>query len=324
MSTHHDERYHNQPESGALSSHEQATLEAGRAAWASLRKTFEQWTAIGKAIKVLRDKADRDGRRQTFKILMRQQGFSMEGRPEDGRVLQKARVTRLLHIMEHLAEVQTWHAGLSPFQQVEWSSPDAVYRHCPVFAKSEAEDEGEKPPSAFAKVKEENRRLQEEVARLAADDVGDVVINRADTAPDIADTLVRGLPEAKIRNLIAALQKALKARAGEFEEASAALSDDPLQHLQAEVQIRLKREDWNRTDNVPAQVAIGDLLRQAQAHIRKGAGPRPDSAGKKKTWEKRVERQWRNWLDACSKLPGGGRVLLTDQRVQFLMKAKQA
>jgi len=99
-------------------------------------------------------------------------------------------------------------------------------------------------------------------------------------------------------------------------------SDDPLQLLQGKVQTLLERGNWNRKDNVPAQVAIGALLQQAQAHIRKSVGPRPPStSSKKKAWQKRFDQQWRSWLDACGKLPGGRRVLMSDSNVRFLLRA---
>ena len=45
----------------------------------SLHKTFDLWVAIGRAIVTLREKADRIGGRQTFKRLMAQNGFKMDG-----------------------------------------------------------------------------------------------------------------------------------------------------------------------------------------------------------------------------------------------------
>ena len=56
------DRHHNSPESGMLDHGDQATVEAGRQAINVLQKTFDTWITVGRAVKVLRAKADKDGR----------------------------------------------------------------------------------------------------------------------------------------------------------------------------------------------------------------------------------------------------------------------
>jgi hypothetical protein len=114
---------------------ENVLLEAARDAWGSLKNTFEHWISIGHALKILRDKADRLGGRWSFQKLREQQGLGE---------LDKGTITRLLRIMENLPKVVAWRETLTGKQQVEWSSPSAVFKHCPLFKPPKPESE--RPP----------------------------------------------------------------------------------------------------------------------------------------------------------------------------------
>jgi hypothetical protein len=117
----------NAPESMDFSASENAQLEAMRGAWSVLRRTFEQWIVVGRGLQTLRDRAERIGGRKTFQRLRDQQGIGQ---------LDKGIVSRLLKIMDNLPQVTEWHSTLGEAQQVEWASPNAVYKHCPLFAKA--------------------------------------------------------------------------------------------------------------------------------------------------------------------------------------------
>jgi hypothetical protein len=123
---------HSAPESGNLSQDEIVDVEAGLTAMRSLHKTFDLWVAVGRAVVTLRGKADRMGGRQTFRRLLDQQGFGD---------LDKATATRLLQILDRLAEVIPWHESLPAKQRREWASPSTVFKHCPVFCKPATEQE---------------------------------------------------------------------------------------------------------------------------------------------------------------------------------------
>jgi hypothetical protein len=122
----------NAPESAGLTPDERTYIEAGLAALALLRKTFESWVAVGRAIQTLRAKADRIGTRKAFARLLEQQRF-------DEFIRDKSTCTRLLRIMENLGEVSAWHAGLEPKQQMAWAHPSTVFLHCPIFKKPKAD-----------------------------------------------------------------------------------------------------------------------------------------------------------------------------------------
>jgi hypothetical protein len=111
-----------EPEPSNLTPDEHAYIEAGRAALALPHKTFEVWLVVGKAIQLLRVKADRIGTGKAFARLLGQHGFGK---------LDRATCTRLLWIMENIGEVTAWHAGLPPKKQMEWAAPSTVRLHCP-------------------------------------------------------------------------------------------------------------------------------------------------------------------------------------------------
>jgi hypothetical protein len=120
-SSHHNE--------DALSIDEHASVEAARSAFMALKRTFEHWITVGRGLQTLWLKAERIGDRQAFRRLREQAGLGESQ-------LQKATVTRLLQIIEKLPEVELWRREqLTQKQQFEWSSPSAVFKHCPVFAK---------------------------------------------------------------------------------------------------------------------------------------------------------------------------------------------
>jgi hypothetical protein len=162
----YDRRYRNDPESRDLTTEEATLFEAARQAIGLLKKTFETWMVIGKAIQAARARADRIGGGKTFRRILEQQGLA--------KVVPAATATRLLQIMEHLPEVSSWHAGLTDQQQVAWASPSAVFKHCPVFKQPGASKPRPQPaiakPENVAKVMEQQEvrieELQEELENL--------------------------------------------------------------------------------------------------------------------------------------------------------------
>jgi len=149
--------------STSFSASEDETLEAARAAWAGLSKrSFEGWIAIGRGIRILRRRADQLGGRNTFQRLMAEQGFRMDG-PKPERQFDKTTASRLLLVMEQETEVRIWHQQLTPVQQAEWASPNAILRHCPIFAKPKSTEPSASP---YAQLKQAHMALLEENERL--------------------------------------------------------------------------------------------------------------------------------------------------------------
>jgi hypothetical protein len=153
----------NAPESKTLDREELALCEAARQSALQLKLTFDNWMTIGRAVAALRKHADRLiekgwAVRTTFPRLIEQQGL--------GQLLDKAKTSRLLTIMDRLAEVQAWHATLSLKEQIAWASPDRIMRKCPLFNQP-AEP---KPPQPTIRHEPAHERLQvsELQARVAA------------------------------------------------------------------------------------------------------------------------------------------------------------
>jgi hypothetical protein len=100
-------------------------FEAAKEAAGLLKKTFEHWLVIGKAVTVAREIADREGGRQTFMRLIEQQGL--------GKVVDKATASRLLRIMRNLDAVRAWRETLTEGQQIDWAGPRSICRRCPAL-----------------------------------------------------------------------------------------------------------------------------------------------------------------------------------------------
>jgi hypothetical protein len=190
MTSEKEDRFHNQPETGSLSLAEHATVEAGRLAMSSLNKTLDLWIAIARAIKTLRDKANRLGGRWDFQRLMAQNGFRMDGTPHE-KILDKAIVSKLLTILDRLPEVIAWHEKLTPKQKREWAAPTTVLKHCPVFTKPKVE--GERKPTKAEQTTQELAKAQQEIYQLKQREDGDTFNAKTTPPEEIAAALFRQL-----------------------------------------------------------------------------------------------------------------------------------
>jgi hypothetical protein len=203
---------HNIPGLPSLSHEEITYVEAARAALVTIKRTFEFWIVIARGLKTLKDKAERIGGRFTFDRLREREGLG--GRDKHGKeILNKTRVSRLLAILEHVAEVEKWRADLTDKQRFDWASPEAVWRHCPVFAQPKNVGE-ERALSPYERLKEANIKLQEEIVALKkskdderwtptekAEDVATTIIGMfsLSKAKDIAERILSKLKEHKAR-----------------------------------------------------------------------------------------------------------------------------
>jgi hypothetical protein len=201
---------HNYPDLPSLSHEEITYVEAAREALVTIKRTFEFWVVIARGLRALKDKAERLGGRFTFDRLREREGLG--GRDKQGRdILNKTRVSRLLAILEPLSEVEKWRAEkLTDKQRFEWASPEAVWRHCPVFANPKAEDankaEAEVKMSPVALLKQEIAQLK---ARQADGSLFDL---KADEVKDIAQVIVANISEHKANALASAIAAAVKDR----------------------------------------------------------------------------------------------------------------
>jgi hypothetical protein len=190
-------------------SHEELTyVDAAREALATMKRTFEFWMVVARALKVLKDKAERIGGRFTFDRLREREGLG--GKRRDGTdVLNKTRVSRLLAILEHLAEVDNWRKELTDKRRFEWASPEAVWRHCPVFANPS--DLKERAPSPYEQLKQANINLQEEVAALRKYK-DDERWTPTEKAEDVATAIVGMFSPSKAKDIAQRILARLKSK----------------------------------------------------------------------------------------------------------------
>jgi hypothetical protein len=194
---------HNTPDLPSLSHDEIVHVETARSALLSLKKSFELWIGIARGLKTLRDKADRLGGRFTFDRLREREGLGKD-------VFDESRVSRLLAILEREREVVEWRAKkLTDKQRFEWASPEAITRHCPVFAKPKID--GEAKLSPYAQMKQANITLQEENEMLKQREDGDR-FKPTDTSDDIATVLVGMFSKEKARDIANRVLAKLKER----------------------------------------------------------------------------------------------------------------
>ena len=127
----------------ALTKAESACVERALDAMKEMRKTtFGNWVTIGRALKALHIKAEQLKRKKAYNVLREREGLGVD-------IIKKSRSSRLLKIIDNLPEVEKWRATLTDAERFDWASPEAVHRHCPLFAK----DAGPRAPNVDSIIK---------------------------------------------------------------------------------------------------------------------------------------------------------------------------
>lgn len=210
----------NAPESEAITLADMAVFEAARSAVILLKKTFETWVTIGRAVVRARDIANiRGGGRGGNRIFMRlieQQGL--------GKVVDKATASRLEKIMAQLPEVTKWHETLTTREQIDWAAPTTIMKRCPVFNSPKAEKGPKpKPPAKLDhaidslryhldQMDDDNRTAVIEKIAGKQREEGDL-FKPTDTAKDIAAVLVGMFSARKAEQIARDMLKMIKGRA---------------------------------------------------------------------------------------------------------------
>jgi len=225
----------NAQESEALTLADVETFEAARHAVVHLKRNFDAFVAICKAVARAQEIADARGGGKTFMRLIEQQGLSNV-------ITKKTTASEYERIAPHLTEVLKWHELLPENKKLAWCSPKSVIRHCPVFNKPKPETDNPKPLSPMAKLKqsvahleEQNRQLREQVKRapMWRDDapaaapapvaapasvaepektISGIRIEYTAAPREVATALIRKFSTAKAREIADALQVALAER----------------------------------------------------------------------------------------------------------------
>jgi hypothetical protein len=185
---------------------ERRILDAAHEALTSLKRTFENWRTMGRGLQLLREKADCIGGRDTFDDLREQAGLG------EKQGLKRSVASKLLRVMGELDAVEKWRATLTAQQKLEWSSPSAILKHCPVFNRLTAAS-GEPKRSPYAKLQQAHAAVLEENDRLKRrSEEGSLFDLRNDTVEIIADTIVGNVSPGRAEKIARAILKAIKTR----------------------------------------------------------------------------------------------------------------
>jgi hypothetical protein len=177
-----------------LTDDERKVFEDGASAIRDVEALFEEkWLPVGRAVVLSRECAKRINRNNAYLNILHERGIAIDG----------PTCSHLLRIMDSLDGVLRWYSALPANQKREWTHPRSVVRHCTIFHPAPAPSAPRKP-TRLDNALEENRALKEEVERFrsASDDHG---FRREDRATDIADFVLRALPEHKARAVMMAL-----------------------------------------------------------------------------------------------------------------------
>jgi hypothetical protein len=200
----YDRKQRTNADSQATTLDDITVFENARSAVALLKKTFETWVVIGKAVVRARDIATERGGGKTFMKLIEQEGLAS--------IVNKTTASNLLRIMEQLGEVTKWHETLQPRQQVDWAAPTTILKRCPVFNKPDPEAEKEKPLSMAKQTEMALANALERVAELESREEGDR-FKPTDTAQDIAVVLVGMFSQRKAKDIAERMLELLTKRA---------------------------------------------------------------------------------------------------------------
>jgi hypothetical protein len=185
---------------------ERRTLDAARDALISLKRDFEHYRTMGRGLRLLREKADCIGGRNTFDDLREQAGLG------EKQGLKRSVASKLLRVMSELDAVEKWRATLTAQQKLEWSSPSAILKHCPCFNRLTAAA-GEPKLSPYAKLQQAHVAVLEENDRLKRrSDEGSLFDLKNDTVETIADTIVGNVSPGRAEKIARAILKAIKTR----------------------------------------------------------------------------------------------------------------
>jgi hypothetical protein len=176
-------------------------VEIGRQAWKRIKEdsAYNDWMAVGEALDIGRTECMRlaypnepRGRayNETFSKWLTGNGFAD---------IDKGTRSRLDEIMRNRPAIETWRATLASNERQRINHPSSIWRKWQASCTG-AKSEDEPRVSTTDSRQLENARLQEEVARIRADD-GERISSK-DTARNIAEFWYRELSESKFAEVL--------------------------------------------------------------------------------------------------------------------------
>lgn len=216
----YDQKQRANASESAMSLDDATVFENAREAVTTLKKTFDTWIVIGRAVVRAREIADRRGGGKTFKTVLEQQDLGF---------IHKSTLSCLERIMESLPEVVKWHETLQPREQIDWAAPRTIIKRCPVFASvpQEKDADAEKPPTKAEQTNMALANALERVAQLETREDGDR-FKPTDTPKDIATVLVSMFTARKAKQIAECILELLQrrpAKAPKAEESPVTIRD---------------------------------------------------------------------------------------------------
>jgi hypothetical protein len=193
---------------------EQATVLRAQEAWHRLRhdQTWEDWKHVGAAHLIGRSGAMHEagvnrplGHRYKTAFAAWLKKFGFEN-------LDRADRSRLFVVMDHLHEIETWRATLTPTEQRRLNHPSTVLRR---WRSTNAISRNQNCRlSPIEKCRQENGALKQEIFRLhrECERFGGDLWDPADRPEDIATVMVAKLSKNKAAAVACAILKALKGK----------------------------------------------------------------------------------------------------------------
>jgi hypothetical protein len=111
------------PSDDALTLDDVEVFNAAREGVEAIKRNFESWVAIGKAVVRAHEIADRRG--VEVMVIVKQQKL-------EAVVTSKQVASKLERIIAHLPQVEAWRREkLSERQRIAWAAPSTIIKHCP-------------------------------------------------------------------------------------------------------------------------------------------------------------------------------------------------
>jgi hypothetical protein len=191
-------------------------IRMGQEAWSRLGRSWQDWLAVGEAIRIGRHRAmlaantnRPSGARyeSIFGDWLRETGFA---------ALDKGVRKRLLDCLEHCHTIEAWRQTLPENKRQLLNHPNTIWRHwqkATVAGKATADRAAQISP--ISKLKQEIVRLEDENLQLrrAGDDLFSPLDSAADIARLIADRLLQRLSPPKVRQVLEQLSQVVTERA---------------------------------------------------------------------------------------------------------------
>jgi hypothetical protein len=185
-------------------------IRRGKYAMEQLRRGFDDWMDVAKALQVGRAEGMRAAQSNEPKGKRYEKIMGEWLLAHSFHVIDKGTRNRLLECLQHRTAIEKWRATLTEGERFRFNHPDTVLRK---WKAATIVPNAPPKTSAFGKLKEININLQERLHRAehVLEIGGGDLWSRGDTADDIANVVLAKLTANKAKDAAHAVLKKLKA-----------------------------------------------------------------------------------------------------------------